>query len=258
MSTVGLRADKGSLTRFLGWFSIGLGTAQLVAPRLLCRLAGADPDGRAPALMRLMGLREVTHGSGILATRRPAPWVWSRVGGDALDLALLGVTAARNPGHRARTAFAAANVAAVAVPDVAESIRLARRRGDEASGKRIRKAVTLCVPRAEAEGAWLGAVELRRKVEEASATVSFTEAPGDRGTELRVEWLDAPPADDLGRLAAELTGRDLATQLADDLRRFKQVVETGQVTRSDATPAGHLLAGHLRQRPARPLEEATR
>jgi hypothetical protein len=52
--------------------------------------------------------------------------------------------------------------------------------------------------------------------------------------------------------------RDLATQLADDLRRFKQVVETGQVTRSDATPDGHLLAGHLKQRPAQPLDEATR
>ena len=33
MSTVGVRADKGSLTRFLGWFSIGLGGAQLIAPR---------------------------------------------------------------------------------------------------------------------------------------------------------------------------------------------------------------------------------
>jgi hypothetical protein len=101
MSTVGVRADKGSLTRFLGWFSVGLGTAQLVAPQLLCRLVGAEPDGRAPTLMRLMGLRELTHGGGILATRRPTPWVWSRVGGDALDLALLDLTAARNPGRRA-------------------------------------------------------------------------------------------------------------------------------------------------------------
>jgi uncharacterized membrane protein len=66
-------------------------------------------------------------------------------------------------------------------------------------------------------------VELRRKVEEAGASVSFAEAPGDRGRELAVEWVDAPPADDLGRLAAKLTGRDLATQLAHDLRRFKQV-----------------------------------
>jgi hypothetical protein len=141
MSTAGVRADKGSLTRFLGWFSVGLDTAQLVAPRLLCRLVGAEPDGRPPTLMRLVGLRELTHGGGILATRRPAPWVWSRVGGDALDLALLGLTAARNPGRRARTALAIANVAAVAVPDVSESIRLARKPRTRESRKRIRKAV---------------------------------------------------------------------------------------------------------------------
>jgi hypothetical protein len=256
MSTVGVRADKGSLTRFLGWFSIGLGTAQLLAPRLLSKAIGADPEGSAPLVMRLMGIRELTHGGGILASRRPAPWVWSRVGGDALDLTLLGVVAARN--RRVRTAFAIANVATVTVPDVTESIRLARRRNVAEPGKRIRKAVTLAKSRAEVEGAWLGAVELRRKIEEAEASVSFTDAPGDRGTELAVEWLDAPPADDLGRLAAKLSGRDLATQLADDLRRFKQLVETGEVTRSDSTPGGHLLADHLKQRPAQPLEEVAR
>jgi hypothetical protein len=256
MSTVGVRADKGSLTRFLGWFSIGLGTAQLVAPRLLCRAVGADPEGSSPLVMRLMGARELAHGGGILASRRPAPWVWSRVGGDALDLALLGLVAVRN--RRARTAIAIANVLAVAAPDVTESIRLARRRNVAEPGKRIRKAVTLARSRTEVEALWLGAVELRRKIEEADASVSFTDAPGDRGTELAVEWLDTPPADDFGRLAAKLSGRDLATQLADDLRRFKQLVETGQVTRSDATPGGHLLADHLKQRPAQPLEEAAR
>jgi uncharacterized membrane protein len=56
----------------------------------------------------------------------------------------------------------------------------------------------------------------------------------------------------------KLSGKDLATQLADDLRRFKQLLETGEIVRSDATPAGHLLADHLKQRPAQPLEEAIR
>ena len=138
MSTVGVRADKGSLTRFLGWFSIGLGTAQLIAPRLLCRAVGADPEGNSPLVMRLMGVRELAHGGGMLASRRPAPWIWSRVGGDALDLALLGVVLARN--GRARTALAIANVMAVAAPDITESIRLARRRNVSEPGKRIRKA----------------------------------------------------------------------------------------------------------------------
>ena len=49
--------DKDPLAQFLGWFSIGLGSTQLAAPRLLCKLVGADPDGSAPKVMRLMGAR---------------------------------------------------------------------------------------------------------------------------------------------------------------------------------------------------------
>ncbi len=134
--------------------------------------------------------------------------MWSRVGGDALDLALLGVTAARNPGRRTRTALAVANVAAVVVPDVSESIRLARKPRTPESGKRIRKAVTIHQPRTAVEAAWLGAVELRRKVEEAGASVSFAEAPGDRGPELAVDW--RPRRERLvpvGRLPDRLHGR---------------------------------------------------
>ncbi len=88
-----------------------------------------------------------------------------------------------------------------------------------------------------------------------SSSASFAAAPGDRGTELAVEFEYAPPAGDLGAAAQKLTGRDLATQLSDDLRRFKQRVETGEVVRSDSTPAGHLLASHVKQRPAQPLGE---
>src|SRR5829696_2676215 len=86
--------DKDPLAVFLGWFSIGLGTAQLAAPRLLCKLVGANTDGRAPKVMRLLGARELTQGAGILVRPRPTMWVWSRVAGDGIDLALLGVTAA--------------------------------------------------------------------------------------------------------------------------------------------------------------------
>lgn len=88
--------------------------------------------------------------------------------------------------------------------------------------------------------------------------MTFAAAPGDRGTELAVEFEHDPPAGDLGAAAQKLTGRDLATQLSDHLRRFKQRVETGEVVRSEGTPDGHLLADHLRQRAARPLEEAIR
>jgi hypothetical protein len=254
-ATVRVR-DKDSLAQFLGWFSLALGTAQLAAPRAMCRLVGANAKGSSPKLMRLMGMREIAQGTGILTRPRPTAWLWSRVAGDAVDLALLTVTAAKN--RRARTAFAIANVVAVTVPDVYESRFLSRKQGPVRSAKTIRKTVTIYRSREDVEEAWRSADELRRKLEDAGATVTFRDAPGDRGTELVVEFQHDPPAGDLGAAAQKLTGNDLATQLADDLRRFKQQVETGEIARSDATPDGHLLADHLRQRAARPVEEAVR
>jgi hypothetical protein len=248
--------DKDSLTQFLGWFSIGLGTAQLLAPKMVCRLVGASGQGASRTVMRLMGLRELTQGVGILTRPRPTAWLWSRVAGDGLDLSLLALTAVKN--RRARTAFAIANVLAVTMPDILESRHLSGKQGEPQRGMLMRKAVTINRPREEVEQAWAGAAQLRETVLSANAQVSFTDAPGRRGTELAVELVNAPPAGDLGAAALKLSGRDFATELSDDLRRFKQLVETGEIVRSDSTPDGHLLAGHLEQRPAQPLEETVR
>jgi hypothetical protein len=248
--------DKDPLAQFLGWFSLGLGTTQLVAPRAVCKLVGARPEGSAPRLMRAMGMRELTQGIGILTRPRPTLWLWSRVAGDAVDVSVLAAIAAKN--RRARTLFALATVVPIAVADVYESRFLSRKRGEARSAMRIRKAVTIDRPRDEVEAAWNSASELRRKVDEHGASARFADAPGDRGTELIVEFEHDPPAGDLGSLAQKLTGKDLATQLSDDLRRLKQQIETGQVVRSEGTPDGHLLADHLRQRAAQPLEEAIR
>jgi hypothetical protein len=149
-------------------------------------------------------------------------------------------------------------VLAVTVPDVLESLQLTRKRGKPQAAKRIRKAVTINRSREEVELALAGADELRARIEEEGATVHFAPAPGGRGTELMVEWAARPPLGELGAAARKLSGRDLATELADDLRRLKQLIETGEIVRSDAVPEGHLLARHLRQRAAQPLEEALR
>src|SRR4051812_10430302 len=116
MATHDIRTqDRDSLARFLGWFSVGLGTAQVAAPRLMCRLVGAEGKGRAPLVMRLMGVREIAQGSGILMRPRPTGFVWSRVVGDILDLGALALVA-KNGKHRKRTAFAMANVVTVTAP----------------------------------------------------------------------------------------------------------------------------------------------
>jgi uncharacterized membrane protein len=83
-------------------------------------------------------------------------------------------------------------------------------------------------------------------------SVRFKRAPGDQGTEVEVELRYEPPAGTLGVAVAKLMGEEPATQLSDDLRRFKQVVETGEIVRSEGSLGGHSLFDHLRQRAAQP------
>jgi hypothetical protein len=188
--------DKDSLAVFLGWFSVGLGTAQLLAPKAMCKIVGASGDGASRRLMRLMGARELTQGIGILTRPRPTNWLWARVAGDGLDLSLLTLTLAKN--RNGRTLLAIANVLGVTAPDVYESLHLSRKTGEPREGMPVRKAVTINRPREEVERAWANAQELRERVLEADATVSFSEAPGTRGTELAVDFIEQPPAGDLG------------------------------------------------------------
>lgn len=66
-------------------------------------------------------------------------------------------------------------------------------------------------------------------------TVRFVPAPGGLGTEIHVAIEYAPPAGKLGNTVAKLFASDPEQQIADDLRRFKQVLEIGEVLRSDAS-----------------------
>lgn len=73
----------------LGWFSIGLGIAQVASPSMINRMIGVKDDDRNRTLMQVVGLREIIAGMGILSSERPVRWLWGRVGGDVMDLALL-------------------------------------------------------------------------------------------------------------------------------------------------------------------------
>jgi uncharacterized membrane protein len=87
--------------------------------------------------------------------------------------------------------------------------------------------------------------------------VTFTDAPADRGTIVRVDLSYEPPAGSAGVLVARLFGEDPSQQLRDDLRRFKQVMETGEVVLSDGSPQG-AGQGATTQRPAHAPEVAVR
>ena len=84
-------------------------------------------------------------------------------------------------------------------------------------------------------------------------SVRFRPAPGGRGTELWVEIDYDMPAGKLGELVARYFGEEPHQQLDDDLRRLKQVIETGEVVRSDGAPGGKKARSEFPQRPARPM-----
>lgn len=81
--------------------------------------------------------------------------------------------------------------------------------------------------------------------------VTFVEAPKQRGTEVYFDLHYAPPAGRLGAAFATLFRREPAQQAREDLRRLKQVLETGQVVHSDATV-------ERGRSPARPVRGALR
>jgi uncharacterized membrane protein len=80
-----------------------------------------------------------------------------------------------------------------------------------------------------------------------SGRVTFRPAPQGRGTEVLVELEYAPPGGPLGATVAKLLREEPGQQVKGDLRRFKQVMETGEVVLSEAT-----LDGGLKQRPGQP------
>jgi uncharacterized membrane protein len=60
-----------------------------------------------------------------------------------------------------------------------------------------------------------------------AGSVNFDAAPG-RGTHVRVRLQYSPPGGKVGAALARLIGRDAGTEIREDLRRFKQLVETGE------------------------------
>ncbi len=297
------RQESEGLASFLGWFSIGLGVAEIVAPHQLSGVIGVRPTRRNRAVMQAMGVREIVKGVGILSQDRPRDWLWGRVAGDVLDVGLLGRALAAHSERPERTTAAIGAVLGVAALDVvaAQALsrgqKLTRARTDEGN-IRVRRTVTVHVSQEEAFRFWADFENLPRfmrhldsvtrigenrtrwtasvaggeRVEwevetmeyrpgesiswrssegmpiATSGTVRFRPAPGDRGTEVTLEMEYDPPLGLLGATIAKLFREEPGQQVRDDLRRFKQLVEVGEILVSDGT----LRRG---PRPAQPPEE---
>lgn len=293
----------GQLVRALGWFSIGLGAAQALAPGTVERIIGIEPTRASRALMRGVGLQELVVGSGLLRGRRPAGWLWGRVVGDVIHLTLLSAALKSVDSRRRRVSLAAAAVASVGMLDLIASLRLHRL--PETPGRdamRVTTGITINrspeevyrywrdfqnLPRfmfhlqsvqatADGRSHWVArgpagtTIEWDAEIVQEtpnemiawrslpgadvanSGVVRFASAPGGRGTEVAVELEYATRAGAVGDAVARVFGEHPEQQAKDDLRRFKQVLETGEVVRSDGSPDGTRTQRQLQQNPAQP------
>jgi uncharacterized membrane protein len=317
------------LAKALGWFSIGLGLAQLAAPRRFAEMIGVSPAQDTEQVVRAVGLRELASGIGILSQSRPDGWVKARVGGDVMDLTLLGAALNSDRAQPERVALAMAAVVGVTALDVLASQQLSsqesngqpadwQRSGWQQSdrqqlsrrsearapsvrhgrGIHVQKSTTINRSPAELYQFWRNFENLPRFMEHLedvqviderrshwrakaplgmtvewdaeiiddtpnqriswrslegadvpnAGSVRFKPATGGRGTVVTVEIQYDPPGGAIGATIAKLFGEEPEQQVSGDLRRFKQVMETGEVVRSEATIHGT----SLKQRPAQP------
>jgi hypothetical protein len=117
-------------------------------------------------------------------------------------------------------------------------------------------AITVHRSRDEVQRLWRDPEYRPEYIEGTHAAVTFKDAPGDRGTEIHVDLGRDAPGGRLGEIVQKLVGAAPLAKVKDDLRRFKQRVETGEIPRSDGTPEGEIAERKLKQRPAQPLEES--
>jgi len=71
-----------------------------------------------------------------------------------------------------------------------------------------------------------------------SGFVRFKKAPGDRGTEVKVVMEYAPPGGVVASAIAKLFGEEPEQQIGDELRRFKMLMEAGEIATTEGQPKG--------------------
>jgi len=279
------------LANGLGWFSIGLGLAEVVTPGAVANLIGVPDSDKNRSLLRFYGMRELAAGVGILSQPRSAGWVWGRVAGDLVDLASLASAMNSHRSEKGRVATATAAVLGVTALDVICAQRLSEKSqgaNGYARGEQLTPVVeTITINRSPEEiyqfwrdfsrlptfMRYLDSVQVldeRRSHWRAKAvagiavewdaeitddrpnemiswrslegsdvyntgTVRFQRASGGRGTVVRVEIRYAPPGGAMSSLLAKLFSSAPGPLIQTDLRALKQVMETGEVVKSDAS-----------------------
>lgn len=275
------------LARCLGWFSIGLGLTEFLAPRALARLIGLRSEHNL--LLRIFGLREMASGISILTQRHPTEGMQSRLWGDVVDLTFLGA-ALLTSGRVGRGRLKATTTAVVGVTalDLLCNQQLSQS-APQWQGTRVEHSVTInrspaelyqfwrdfqhlprfmhhledVQVRGERQSHWVVRAPAGRRVEwdaeitddrpneliawrslpgadvDNAGSVRFEAATGERGTVVRVRLAYNPPGGKIGTAIATLFGEEPGQQVQEDLRRFKQLLESGEMATTQGQPVGH-------------------
>lgn len=232
----------------LGAFSLGLGLAQLAAPDRMNKLIGVQDTPKTRTIQRLVGVQEIGAGQGIFGLSPPTPVHWSRVAGDIWHLTML--ARAYNDGKRADKTKLRNTIAAVGGIGVIDTLVAAiyqQRWPKEPTGveplpnTREDGFIEAHVEGRPAITIMASETEIRPRLQEfgieQQGRVMFRAAPGGRGTEVVVDT------------------NGLKDKVKADLRCVKQLIETGEVVRSDGAPEGGTAWRQLKQRPAQPLKQ---
>jgi uncharacterized membrane protein len=305
-------SSKGQgLAGLLGLFGLGLGLVQVLAPRELLAFIGVRPHDSRVNLVRLVGVRELMSGAGILInqdSKAKNNWVWGRVAGDVMDIAAISAVMNSRGSDQGRLMAVLAAVAGVTAMDVLAGRQLASeqsemqhtgsveevepltKRAKQEAGNQVNKAVTInrsaedlyqfwrnfenlpkfmdhlvSVRNLEGDGKrthWEAKAPLGKTVEWDAeviedvpnrriawrslegadvyneGSVTFEPAPGNRGTMIKVEMSYDPPGGKIGATVAKLAGQAPDKQIPLDLRRFKQLLEAGEIASTEGQPAG--------------------
>jgi uncharacterized membrane protein len=276
--------------RSLGILSLALGAGALLMPGPVARMSGLQRHRR---LLPLVGLRELAAGIGLLSSRNPTPWLWSRVVGDGMDLAVI-LSSLLSPGNSRRTSAAvtAAVVAAITAVDARESLRSSHSNAASTTGAapdalvsasvivgkspeecyefwrdptnmtRISPMIESVTVLDERTSHWHITSPLGNRIEWDSkvtgevpgeriswrsvdggglyhaGVVRFERATGNRGTLVSTSVHFRVPGGPAGVGLAKLLGANPRSEVREDLRRFKQLLEAGEIPTTRGQPSG--------------------
>lgn len=295
--------DGRTLINGLGYFSIGLGVAAILAPKFISRLTGVGEQ--RSKWVRTVGARELANGWAILSQEKPVESVWSRLGGDVMDLAMLGAAYVSSGSKKGRICATSAAVAGLALLDFVAAQESTRRSKSTSAPGASRVSESIMIDRSAEELYWFwrkfenlprfmkhlqsvtsyqsdkpnvaasspsspqgershwrakgplgtmvewdaeitqdrpGEMIAWRSLEGSDVDhmgyVKFMKVRGRQETLVRVKMQYRPVAGVVGANIAKILGSSPDWKIKDDLRRFKQLMETGEIITTEGQPSG--------------------